>query len=270
MLTLAVCIKQVPMVSELPWDTHTGTLRRDLAEGMMNPACRRALEAALQLKQTHGGYITAFTMGPPMAEEVLREALAAGADRGVLLTDRRMAGADTFATSLTLARAIQHICPSVDLVLCGAYTNDSETAQVGPQLAEELDIPGVAYVDKIEITNKIARIQRVSDDYLETLEMELPGLVTISPRTYAPRYISIAGLAGAFDFAEIDRITIEDLHIDPSLIGQKGSPTKILDVYSPTASKKNIVLQGAPKKVVQELFDKFGDKLGSAIGKDLQ
>jgi electron transfer flavoprotein beta subunit len=100
--------------------------------------------------------------------------------------------------------------------------------------------------------------------------MDLPGLVTISPRHYAPRYISIAGLADAFDLSHIDRITLEDLGIDPVLTGQKGSPTRIIDVYSPTASKKNIVLQGSPKKVVQELFDKFGDTLGSAIGKDLK
>jgi electron transfer flavoprotein beta subunit len=270
MLKLVVCMKQVPMVSELPWDTRTGTLRRDLADGMMNPACRHALEAALQLKQEHDAHITVLTMGPPVAEEILREAMAAGADRGVLLTDRRMAGADTFATSLTLGRAIEHICPEFDLVLCGSYTSDSETAQVGPQLAEELNVPGVAYVDRIEIGRRTARMQRLADDYLETMEMDLPGLVTISPTYYAPRYIAIGGLADAFDLAHIDRVTLEDLTIDPDLTGQKGSPTQILDVYSPTALKKNMVLKGAPKKVVQELFEKFGDKLSGAIGKDLQ
>ncbi len=119
MLNLVVCIKQVPMVSELPWSNRTGTLRRDLAEGMMNPACRYALEAALQLKAHFGGVVTVMTMGPPMAEEVLREALAIDTDRGVLLTDRRLAGADTYATSETLARAILHVCPNFDMVLCG-------------------------------------------------------------------------------------------------------------------------------------------------------
>ena len=250
MLKLVVCMKQVPMVSELPWDTRTGTLRRDLADGMMNPACRHALEAALQLKAAHDAHITVLTMGPPMAEEILREAMAAGADRGVLLTDRRMAGADTFATSHTLGRAIEYICPDVDLVLCGSYTSDSETAQVGPQLAEELNLPGVAYVDRIEITGRTARMERLADDFLETLEMDLPGLATISPRYYEPRYIAIAGLSDAFDLARIDRVTLEDLDIDPDRAGRTGSPTQILDVYSPTASKKNMVLKGAPKKVV--------------------
>jgi electron transfer flavoprotein beta subunit len=270
MLKLVVCMKQVPMVSELPWDTRTGTLRRDLAEGMMNPACRHAFEAALQLKQARDAHITVLTMGPPMAEEILREAMAAGADRGVLLTDRRMAGADTFATSLTLGRAIEHVCPDFDLVLCGSYTSDSETAQVGPQLAEELNVPGVAYVDKIEIRRRTVRMERLADDFLETLEMDLPGLVTISPTYYAPRYIAIAGIFDAFEHAHIDRVTLEDLNVDPDLAGQKGSPTQILDVYSPTASKKNIILKGAPKTVVQALFEKFGDKLSGAIGKDLQ
>src|SRR5512133_2690043 len=107
MLNLVVCIKQVPMVSELPWDPRTGTLRRDLAEGMINPACRSALEAALRIREQEGGHVTAVTMGPPMAEEVLREAIALGADRGVLLSDRKMAGADTSVTSYTLARAIE-------------------------------------------------------------------------------------------------------------------------------------------------------------------
>lgn len=270
MLKLVVCMKQVPMVSELPWDTRTGTLRRDLAEGMMNPACRHALEAALQLKEAHGAHISVLTMGPPMAEEVLREAMAAGADRGVLLTDRRMAGADTFATSYTLGRAIEYICPDFDLVLCGSHTSDSETAQVGPQLAEELDVPGAAYVDRIEIRRRTARMERLADDFLETLEMDLPGLVTISPSFYAPRYIAIAGLCEAFDMAHIDQVTLEDLAIDPDLTGRAGSPTQILDVYSPTALKKNLVLKGTPKKVVQELFEKFGDKISGAIGKDLQ
>ena len=109
MLKQVVCLKQVPMVSELPWNPETGTLRRDLAEGMMNPACANALETALQLKRRHGGRVIGISMGPPMAEEVLHEAIAMGADRGVLLTDAHMAGGDTHATSFTLARAINEL-----------------------------------------------------------------------------------------------------------------------------------------------------------------
>ena len=128
MLKMIVCMKQVPMVSDLPWDPITGTLTRGAAEGMMNPACKHALEAALLLKEKHDGHITAITMGPPSAEEILREAIALGADRCLMVSDPKMAGADTLATSFTLARAIEIFCPDFDLILCGCHTSDSETA----------------------------------------------------------------------------------------------------------------------------------------------
>jgi electron transfer flavoprotein beta subunit len=248
------------MVSELPWDPATGTLQRDLAEGMMNPACRSALDAALRIKETAGGEITAITMGPPMAEEVLREAIALGAYRGVLLTDRKMAGADTSVTSHTLARAIEKACPGFDLILCGYSTSDSETAQVGPQLAEELDIPGVAYVDELEISDRTVRMQRFIDNFLETLEMDLPGLVTVTTGRYAPRHVPL-------DIVSLDAAAVG---LDPERIGAKGSATKILNIYSPTAGKKNIVLTGAPKRIVEQLFERFDDKIGGAIGRDLK
>jgi electron transfer flavoprotein beta subunit len=270
MLKLVVCIKQVPMVSELPWDPATGTLKRDLAEGMMNPACRSALDAALRLRESMGGEITVITMGPPMAEEVLREAIALGADRGVLLTDRKMAGADTAVTSHTLARAIQKACPGFDLVLCGSSTSDSETAQVGPQLAEELDVPGVAYVDELEIAGRTVRMRRLSDNFLETLEMELPGLVTLTTGVYAPRHVPLGGLQAAFAGADIVSLDAAAIGLDPARIGAKGSATKIINVYSPTAGKKNIVLTGAPKRIVEQLFERFDDKIGGAIGQDLK
>jgi len=269
---MVVCMKQVPMVSELPWDPATGTLQRDLAEGMMNPACRSALDAALRIKEEAGGEITAITMGPPMAEEVLREAIALGADRGVLLTDPKMAGADTSVTSHTLARAIEKACPGFDLVLCGCSTSDSETAQVGPQLAEELDIPGVAYVDEIELFNGdgAVRMRRVSDHFLETLEMDLPGIVTVTTGHFAPRHVPMGGLQAAFASAQIVCLDAAAVGLDPERIGAKGSATKIRNVYSPTVGKKNIVLTGAPKRVVEQLFERFDDKIGGAIGKDLK
>lgn len=270
MLKLIVCIKQVPMVSELPWDSRTGTLKREMAEGMINPACKHALEAALQFKHEYGADITAVTMGPPMAEEILREAVAMGADRGILLTDKRMAGADTLITSYTLARAIEEKCPDFDLILCGCYTSDSETAQVGPQLAEELDIAGAAYVESIKLKGRTLIMERESDDFLETLEMDLPGLVTITTRQYMPRYASLAGLQDAFDTADVIILSADDLNLDIKKLGMKASPTKILKVYSPTAEKENIVLKGAGKKIIDTLFNKFGDKISGAIGKDLK
>ena len=189
------------MVSELPWDPKTGTLQRDLAEGMMNPACRSALDAALRIREAEGGEITAITMGPPMAEEVLREAIALGADRGILLTDRRMAGADTLVTSYTLARAIEKTCPGFDLVLCGFSTSDSETAQVGPQLAEELDIPGVAYVDEIAVSGRTVRMQRHRRQFSRNAGdgPSRPG--HRDDRRYTPRHVPLGGLQAAFSGA---------------------------------------------------------------------
>jgi electron transfer flavoprotein beta subunit len=270
MLKMVVCIKQVPMVSELPWDPATGTLKRDLAEGMMNPACRSAMEAALRLRDAEDGEITAITMGPPMAEEVLREAIALGADRGILITDRRMVGADTSVTSHILARAIEKACAGFDLILCGCSTSDSETAQVGPQLAEELDLPGVAYVDEITVSGRTVQVQRLADNFLETLEMDLPALVTVTTGVHAPRYVPMGGLQAAFTRAEIKTLGAEALSLDPEMLGAKASATKILGVTSPTAGKKNIVLTGTPKQIVELLFDRFDDKIGGAIGKDLK
>ncbi|MFO7965090.1 MAG: electron transfer flavoprotein subunit beta/FixA family protein [Desulfobacterales bacterium] len=270
MLNLVVCIKQVPGVSELPWDSRTGTLKREMAEGMINPACKHALEAALQLKQAYGGKLVVVTMGPPMAEEVLYEARAMGADGGVLLSDRAMAGADTSVTSFTLAKAIAMKCPDFDLVLCGCSTSDSETAQVGPQLAEELDIPGIANVHHMELAGNILRSQRFSDNFLETLEMDLPGLVTVSTQGYQPRYVPLAGLQISFEVGEMNRLGAQDLGLDPETLGSAASPTKILNVYSPTSKKDNVVMKGSPKKIVEELFARFDDKIGGVIGKDLK
>lgn len=270
MLKLVVCLKQVPMVSELPWNPKTGTLRRELAEGMLDPACAHALEAALQIKRQQEAHITAITMGPPMAKEVLHEALAMGADQGILLSDPKMAGGDTFATSYTLARAIEKECPETDLVLCGCYSSDSETAQVGPQLAEELDIPGAAYVEHLEINKRKVRIRRQTDNFLEILEMDLPGLVTMTIHSNEPRYPAFEGLEEAFSRPAIKTLRAKDLELDPQSIGLKGSRTKILNVYSPTAEKKNIVITGTAKKVVDEIFEKFGDRISGAIAKDLK
>ena len=270
MLKLIVCIKQVPMVSELPWDARTGTLKREIAEGMMNPACKHALEAELQLKHKHDAHITALTMGPPMAGEVLYEALTLGADQGILLTDKRMAGADTLVTSFILSRAIKKECPDFDLILCGSQTSDSETAQVGPQLAEELDIPGAAYVENLEIKNRTIRIKRLADDFLETLEMDLPGLVTVTTGNFHPRYASLGGIENAFNRYDIKTLDADSLGLDRKLIGIKASPTKILDVFSPTANKKNIVIKGAVKKIVEDIFETYGDKISGAMEKDLK
>jgi electron transfer flavoprotein beta subunit len=270
MLNLVVCIKQVPMVTELPWDEETGTLRRDLAAGMMNPACKYALEAALQIKEKISAKITVITMGPPAAEEVLREALALGADEAILICDRMLAGSDTFATSLILKEAIKKRCQKFDLILCGAYTADSETAQVGPQLAEELDLPAAAYVERLEISGKTLRVRRMVDNFRETLEMEFPALVTISMENYRPRYVKLTGLEKAFEENDIIVLDAKSLGFTVSSIITKGSRTRVRRVFLRKAHKGNILLHGAASNVVNEFLDKYQRKIGTAIGKSIE
>ena len=258
------------MVSELPWNSKTGTLRRELAQGMMDPASQRALEAALQIKENGGAHICAVTMGPAMAEEILHQAKALGADEGVLLTDRRMAGADTFLTSHILSKFIQKECRAFDLVICGSQTSDSETAQVGPQLAEELGIPAVGYVSKISVKDNTVETQRHVDDFFEILSMDLPGLITIDLSAYKPRYLALEGVETAFENPDIRKINAKNLDFSESFNALKDSPTRIIDVFSPTTQNKNRVLKGAVKKVVDQLFDEYGKVISSAMGKDLK
>jgi electron transfer flavoprotein beta subunit len=270
MLNIIVCMKQVPMVTELPWDEKTGTLRRDLAYGMMNLACMHALEAALQIKEKNPARITAITMGPPAAEEVLREALALGADRSIHISDRIFAGSDTYATSLILARAIKKECPDCDLVLCGAYTSDSETAQVGPQLAEELNLPAAAYIEKLEIRGRTLRVRRLVDNFRETLEMEFPALVTVSMENYSPRYTQLAGLENSFTAGSIKVLDAAAIGFTALSIAADGSRTKVRKVFLRKAQKENVLLTGTAATVVTEFLNRYESKISSAIGKDIE
>jgi electron transfer flavoprotein beta subunit len=274
-LDIIVCIKQVPMVSELPWNSKTGTLKRELAQGMMDPASRLALEAGLRLKKASQSddcriRVTALTMGPPMAEEVLHQAVALGADHGVLLTDRKMAGADTNLTSFILGRYIRMLKPDTGLVLCGAQTSDSETAQVGPQLACELDFPAIGWASDIRLTRKTVVVTRLVDDFMETLEMDLPGLVSIDQGAFVPRYAGLAGVAQAFAAPKIEVVDAQRLELDNDFNALKDSPTRILDVFSPATQKESRVLKGAAKTVVDQLFTDYGKVISSAMGKDLK
>jgi electron transfer flavoprotein beta subunit len=270
MLKIVVCIKQVPMVSELPWDSKTRTLKRDLAPGMMDTASRRALEAALQIKENLPALIFVLTMGPPMAEEILHQAIALGADKGLLLTDPKMAGADTFLTSDILGACIQDQCPDADLVLCGVQTSDSETGQVGPQLAECLNLPSIGYVNLIEIKNKTLTVERYIDGFCETLQTKLPALLTIDLCAYEPRYLPLGGIETAFEHPSIDILDAQMLGFKNDFNALTDSPTQIVDVYSPVSSKENRVLKGPVKQVVDQLFEEYGKTISSAMEKDLK
>lgn len=268
-MKIVVLMKQVPMVAELPWDRKTGQLRREAAEGMMNPACKHALEAALRLKDQHGAEITALSMGPATAEEVLREALALGADRAVLVSDSRLAGADTLATSYTLAWAVAMVAAEFDLMLLGCASTDSETGQVPPQMAEELDLPFAADAEEIELDHGLLRVRRVSDGFMETLELSLPAVVSVTTHGPKPRPVPMYGVEQAFDSGEVLVLDADDMAVDPSQVGWAGSAGAILQVYSPTADKQGQVLRGAPKRCVIQLLQEHGDRLGGILGKDL-
>lgn len=270
MLKIIVCIKQVPMVSELPWNAKTGTLKRELAEGMMDPASKRAMEAAIQIKEQNNAHITAVTMGPEMAKEILHEAQAMGADQGVLLTDRKMAGADTFITSQILADYIRKEARDFHLILCGAQTADSETAQVGSQLAQALDLPSVCYAEKVSVSDTVIRVDRHVDDYFEQFEMTLPGVVTIDTAGYPPRDIEMAGIQLALEDEKIRVLDADDLELPPAFNALKNSPTKIIEVYSPAARKQSHVMKGSVKQIVSGLFSSYGEIIGSAMEKDLK
>ena len=270
MLNIVVCIKQVPMVTELPWDEKTGTLRRDLAAGMMNPACKHAVEAALQLKEKYGASITVLTMGPPAAEEVLREALAMGADRAILICDRMLAGSDTYATSFILAQTIKKEVPACDLILCGAYTSDSETAQVGPQLAEELNMPAAAYAEHLDISGRTLRVRRLVDHFRETLEMEFPALVTISMEQYEPRYAAFSGLNGAFIGTDIAVLNAEALGITAAHLESRGSRTRVRRVFIRKTQKENVRITGAAANAAGEFLDRYQRTIGAVIGKSIE
>ncbi|MFH2091689.1 MAG: electron transfer flavoprotein subunit beta/FixA family protein [Pseudomonadota bacterium] len=270
MLKIVVCIKQVPMVSELPWDCKTRTLKRDLAPGMMDPGSRRALEAALQIKENLAASIFAITMGPPMAQEILHQAIALGADKGILLTDPKMAGADTFLTSHILAVCIQTKCPDVDLILCGVQTSDSETGQVGPQLAEQLDLPSIGSVNQIDITDNTLTAERYADGFCETLQTTLPALLTIDLCAFEPRYLPLNGIETAFLNPDIDILNAQNLGFNNEFNAITNSPTQIVDVYSPVSAKENTVLKGPVKQIVDQVFENYGKTISSAMKKDLQ
>jgi electron transfer flavoprotein beta subunit len=210
------------------------------------------------------------TMGPPMAEEVLHHAKALGADEGILLTDRRMAGADTFLTSHILASCIRRHCADFDLILCGCQTSDSETAQVAPQLADDLDVPAITFAQEILLEGNSVRVQRHVDDFFEELQMTLPGLISVDLNAYAPRYLALDGVEQAFVSPVIQRLDARQLDLGDEFNALRDSPTRIVEVYSPTNIKKNHVLKGAVKTVVDQLLETYGKVIGGAMGKDLE
>ncbi|MDW2796190.1 electron transfer flavoprotein subunit beta/FixA family protein [Clostridium boliviensis] len=224
-MNIVVCIKQVPDTKGGVKFNQDGTLDRSAMLAIMNPDDKAGLEAALKLKDQYGAKVTVITMGLPKADEVLREALAMGADNGILVTDRVLGGADTWATSSTLAGALRRL--DYDLILTGRQAIDGDTAQVGPQISEHLDIPVISYVQNLRIDGEYVIAERQFEDRYHLLRAKMPCLITALSELNVPRYMTPGGIFDAYA-AEITVWGRQDLkEVDDSNLGLKGSPTQI-------------------------------------------
>ena len=256
-MNIVVCIKQVPDAPGIRIDKERMTIIRDGVESIINPVDCVAIEAALDLRERQGGRITVLTMGPPQSEEALREALASGADQAILLTDPAFAGADTLATSHVLARAISMLKPFPDLVLCGRQTIDSDTGHVGPQIAEELNLPQVCDVNEIHPDEGALMVRRLNDGFLDTIRVSLPALLTVSQDIGYSRHIPLGNLETAFTDQEVIRRGIGDLNLKPEEVGFMGSATQVSKIYKPQPKRQGEILSGSPQTLVEKLVNKL-------------
>ena len=260
-MRIVVCIKQVPNTSEVKINPD-GTLKRDGVPSIMNPDDKAGLEFALQLKEKYGAHITTITMGPLQAKKVLAESIAMGADKGVLLTDRAFAGADTLATSKALAAALRTL--GFDLIIAGRQAIDGDTAQVGPQIAEHLDLPQVSYVTALEEDGETLKVRRQFEDGYQLLRVPTPALLTVLSSAVKPRYMRVKGIMNVTSACEEEPIvtmTAADVNVDLNELGLKGSPTKVKETRNKEFSANHDVRDGldsreAAKLIVEKLQER--------------
>lgn len=257
-MNVVVCIKQVPATAEVKIDPQTNTLARAGVKGIINPLDTYALEEGVRLKERTGGRVTVISMGPPQAEEALREAISLGADEAILISDRAFAGSDTLATAYVLSKAIEKI-GAYDLIICGRQTLDGDTGQVGPEMSERLAIPFVAYVSKIEETGEgRLLLRRMVEDGHEVIEMPLPGLITVVKEINVPRLPSLRRMVKAKS-AKIAVWTAVDLDVDMAKAGLSGSPTRVVKVFYPQRTRCSEMFQGKIEDQVDQLLAKLRD-----------
>jgi electron transfer flavoprotein beta subunit len=251
-MKIVVMIKQVPDTTEVKLDPKTGTLIREGVPSIINPEDKNALEEALKLKESMGAQVVVISMGPPQAEDALREALAMGADEAILLSDRAFAGADTWATATTLGYALKKI-GNFDLVLAGRQAIDGDTAQVGPQLAEYLKVPQVTYVREMSVENGKVRVKRAVEDGYEDIEAPLPALLTITKEANTPRYPHAGAIISAYRERAVARWGVKDIDADPETLGLKGSPTQVKRSFSPPPKEPGQIIKGGPAEAAKDL-----------------
>ena len=257
-MKIVVCIKQVPNTNEVRIDPATGTMIRDGVESIMNPDDKAGLEEALVLKDQLGAEVTVITMGPLQADIMLREALAMGADKAVLLTDRKFAGADTWATSSALTSALNKL--QADIIITGRQAIDGDTAQVGPQIAEHMGLPQISYVQKIETKDgKNFTVTRATEDGYQVLEVQAPCLFTLLSDANEPRYMRVKGIVEAYD-KEVEIWTAETTGVDEATVGLKGSPTKVFKSFTKEAKGKGEVHEVTPSEAAKMIIAKLQEK----------
>lgn len=258
-MEIVVCIKQVPATTRVRLDPNTRTIIREGVELMLNPFDAFALEEALRLRERYGGQVSVLSMGIPSAANLLREALAIGADRVILLTDRRFAGADTLATAYTLAAATRKL-GRFDLILCGRQAIDGDTAQVGPELAEKLGIPHTTSVAKIEQVNSDTLIcQKMMDEGYARVELQLPALLTVVKEINTPRFPNLAGFRRA-QRGEIITWKADDIKVDLTRLGLEGSPTQVISTFVPERHTSYRLVEGTSQELAQQILDSLEQK----------
>jgi electron transfer flavoprotein beta subunit len=259
-MKIIVTVKQVPATHEVKIDPKTGTLIREGVPSIINPEDKNAIEEALRIKESQDGVdITVLSMGPPQAENALREALAMGADSAVLVSDRAFAGADTLATSYVLSRAIKKI-KRYDLILCGRQAIDGDTGQVGPQLAEVLDLPQATYAEEINIKGNVVTVKSNFDSVIRIIEMKMPALITVSNRINKPRFKTMNGVLRAFRDKEVVTWTKKDLKLNPMRIGINGSPTWVRKIFIPSHSRDGLVIEKQSMEIAEDILDYLLEK----------
>lgn len=257
-MEIVVCIKQVPDTTEVKIDPVTNTLVRQGVPSIVNPFDKNAVEAALQLKEKHGGKVTVISMGPPQAKDALKECLAMGADTAVLVSDRAFGGADTLATSYTLASAIKKL-GHYDIILCGKQAIDGDTAQVGPEMAEHLGIAQLTYVAKIEVEGDTVKVEREHEEGYEVIEAKMPVLMSVVKSINEPRFPTVRGTMKA-NRAQIPELTAADLDVEPQRLGLKGSPTQVRKIFTPPSRTQGVIIQkDTARESVVELIKKLSD-----------
>ena len=255
-MNIIVCIKQVPDTLEVGVNAETNTLIRQGVESVINPFDLNGIEQGLRLKEQFGGTVTVLSMGPPQVADTLREAISMGADRAVMLSDISFAGADTLATSYTLAKAVKKI-GRFDLIICGKQAVDGDTAHVGPSLAEKLGIPHVSCIIKIhEVTEKYLITGRMIEDGTEKVKLSLPGLITVSKGINEPRPPSLKGKITAAK-SDITVWSAQDIGADAGKIGLKGSPTRVVKMTIPQHERQGQFLEGDVAEQVTNLVSKL-------------